>query len=308
MPNWCTNLITVEGTPVEVDRASAKIINTETGEVDFGIVEPMPALMYGAYSFDVDKREISFIASNPSRLGLGLLKYFEPVSVDTKTIELLAGDTRLDPDKSIEDNIRVLVSQMPDSAWVGAGKYNILMRPNQPGIDTLRTLLGYVRNDHEDWCIDHIGCKNWYDWANSYWGTKWNSVNTQIVQENIDDKQNVTTLIVQFDSAWAPPRIWFESLVSDLHKENVDVSIELEYGEEGVGFGGRLSSCPGGTISSYEFNEDELSEFLYGDSDYHKHEQWYAAGYADEDLICVEEANTFNDHMFTEAELEGDDE
>ena len=44
-----------------------------------------------------------------------------------------------------------------------------------------------------------FGADNWYDWACDNWGTKWNSVDTEVEQRD-------GTLIYRFNTAWDAPR------------------------------------------------------------------------------------------------------
>lgn len=50
MPNWCTNVLKIEGNITAVAAATSRIINEE-GQVDFGLVNPMPVEMKGAFTF-----------------------------------------------------------------------------------------------------------------------------------------------------------------------------------------------------------------------------------------------------------------
>lgn len=51
--------------------------------------------------------------------------------------------------------------------------------------------------------LKKYGYKDWYDWSNANWGTKWNAYSFQLVKEDENG------LHIQFDTAWATPYpIW----------------------------------------------------------------------------------------------------
>lgn len=207
----------------------------------------------------------------------------------------------------MEENAIALAAEMSHEAWLLSRRSNNAVSSETAETETLRVLLDYIKNDHEDWCIDAIGCKNWYDWSISNWGTKWNAVDTEILDTDTDPSNDTAETTVQFQTAWCAPVYWFESLSADISKDTEVATINLEYGEPGMAFGGRLSSLPDGGTNRMEFSEDELGDFLYGDSDYMKYEEWFDAAEADEDQIYPEIENEFSDHFFTESELEDND-
>ena len=64
------------------------------------------------------------------------------------------------------------------------------------------------------------GAENWYDWNCKNWGTKWNSVDTEIIE---DEKDGLT---YTFNTAWDCPREVVYKLQMILDNELPFISIE----------------------------------------------------------------------------------
>ena len=97
---------------------------------------------------------------------------------------------------------------------------NVMFEGNKKQLKTLQTMLrskdnhfdfnniipqpkdlfhGPLGVDEEEMC-KRKGIPNWYEWNIANWGTKWNSCNTEIV----DDTDNI--LSYRFETAWDWPR------------------------------------------------------------------------------------------------------
>ena len=68
--------------------------------------------------------------------------------------------------------------------------------------------------------LKKYGAKDWYDWNCKNWGTKWNSVDTEIT---VDDRLGLT---YKFKTAWDCPREIVEKLEHILDEELPFISIE----------------------------------------------------------------------------------
>ena len=71
------------------------------------------------------------------------------------------------------------------------------------------------------------GYRSWYDWAVDNWGTKWNAMESNSFYD-IDSKR----LFIAFETAWNAPRPIIEKII----KLNKDLTIELTYADECMGF------------------------------------------------------------------------
>ena len=94
---------------------------------------------------------------------------------------------------------------------------------------------------------------NWYDWAVSNWGTKWD-VDTEGL-EFIDNGQGRAMITGYFDSAWAPPIEAYNRFL----ESNEDCSVTASYYECGMGFGGFYDN------GDDEYLENLRDEFEAGD-------------------------------------------
>ena len=68
--------------------------------------------------------------------------------------------------------------------------------------------------------LKKYGAKDWYDWNCKNWGTKWNSIDTEIT---VDDRLGLT---YEFKTAWDCPREIVEKLEHILKEELPFISIE----------------------------------------------------------------------------------
>ena len=94
---------------------------------------------------------------------------------------------------------------------------------------------------------------NWYDWAVSNWGTKWD-VDTEGL-EFIDNGQGRAMITGYFDSAWAPPIEAYNRFL----EANEDCSVTASYYECGMDFGGFYDN------GDDEYLENLRDEFEAGD-------------------------------------------
>ena len=53
--------------------------------------------------------------------------------------------------------------------------------------------------------LKKYGAKDWYDWCNLNWGTKWDACNSHISDEGRDEKWEEYFIRIAFDTAWCPP-------------------------------------------------------------------------------------------------------
>ena len=77
--------------------------------------------------------------------------------------------------------------------------------------------------------IDLTGCKNWYEWNTSNWGTKW-----EACKGDADFEKDTATF--SFSTAWAAPTPIFEALAREFPKCFIDIDCRDEGGFGGYGF------------------------------------------------------------------------
>ena len=84
-----------------------------------------------------------------------------------------------------------------------------------------------------------------YGWCVKNWGTKWD------IQLHEWDRIDENTISLNFDSAWAPPTVAYDTLT----EEGYDIS--GYYLEEGMGF---VGSHVDGVDNSYEFDYEDITK------------------------------------------------
>lgn len=82
--------------------------------------------------------------------------------------------------------------------------------------------------------------ENWYNWNVSNWGTKWEA--SIYSWEKVSD----TCITINFDTAWAPPTTFYETVA-----QNTDWYVTATYWEPGMGF---VGSNEGGFDECYEYS------------------------------------------------------
>ena len=85
--------------------------------------------------------------------------------------------------------------------------------------------------------LKKYGHSDWYSWANSEWGTKWDCANEFYGfdrQYHKEQNEGESTIKFGFDTAWAPPLTAFETWLAN----NDNCSIKCLYYEPGCDFAG----------------------------------------------------------------------
>lgn len=85
---------------------------------------------------------------------------------------------------------------------------------------------------------EKYGSSDWYDWANSNWGTKWGCCDTRwhIDEPLPTDHDELYDLEMYYQTAWSPGDDCLEDIFQGLNH----LSFFLTYEEPGMGFAGSL--------------------------------------------------------------------
>jgi hypothetical protein len=146
----------------------------------------------------------------------------------------------------------------------GKGLLNAL-RPMPEGLDIVAGRVGaegepeqveLERREQEN--LERHGARNWYDWAVSNWGTKW-EVSAEGLEFEEDQDGNYDNgglgpharITGWFDSAWAPPT----NAIAHFCEANPDVRATIDYYEPGMCFVGRMVADNG------EVEEDDCVDY-----------------------------------------------
>lgn len=97
--------------------------------------------------------------------------------------------------------------------------------------------------------FEKYGASNWYDWHVNNWGCKWD------VDAEVND--NDSLIIVNFDSAWAPP----QEAIKELARQFPELEFRLSYEEPGMGFAGYDLLRDGELVDSIYVEADDKEEY-----------------------------------------------
>lgn len=92
--------------------------------------------------------------------------------------------------------------------------------------------------------VEQFGHSNWYDYCVAEWGTKWEATIDRYEQDG-------DSIIVYFDTAWAPPDGIFAAM------EEAGIKVEAAYCEQGIGFMGYRKDGVDYLCDMPEYEEDE---------------------------------------------------
>ena len=96
--------------------------------------------------------------------------------------------------------------------------------------------------------------QGWYDWHVDNWGTKWNAydITPLTFPEILDEIEQGESLTYSFDTAWAPPMGWLETM----SPKYPNLTFTLTYEEPGMCFAGYCKSKDGKILA-----EEHLSDY-----------------------------------------------
>ena len=93
------------------------------------------------------------------------------------------------------------------------------------------------------------GIPNWYNWNNTYWGTKWDACSAYI-EADYEDEDEHNEIRINFQTAWSPPSDWLYGFFKKL--EGIEVSVQLLYDEPGMDFAGSIVREMDGEVYEYQ--------------------------------------------------------
>lgn len=222
MPNWVTNKVKFKGRGKEILDKVLTFDENGLEHFDFNKIIPMPKslkLTSGSITNDAIQYAISCKSEEEKQKTIDLLKASKQDTLYedyyTKVFHTSIDKDRLE---DLNNNFERQIKENKDLF-------------KELNINTLEDLGNqYIDN------ILKYGNDSWYDWCNRNWGTKWNSSNTYILNDNE----------VEFDTAWSCPI----GVLKELSKQFSDVEIYVEYADEDIG-----SNCGWFTLINGNFDK-----------------------------------------------------
>ncbi len=244
MPNWVWNELTI-------DKKDKDLILNENGEVDFGILVPMPEELKRtiaggminacmAYAYLLDHKRDEFINSG----------FYSAVSYQLK--KNMSKNTMLETlEKRIGDNPEMFNDEAETE-----------MRKDKDGV-----LRCYVKEKNYGHTPEEVGryyigllekykVLDWYSWSNRNWGVKWNASETDVTELK-GGKLDIT-----FNTPWGPPAEWLQTVAEYMP---FHMAWEEEQGYRGI----IHNNTRDGMVEDVDLHEDgdyERVEDNYGDS------------------------------------------
>lgn len=99
--------------------------------------------------------------------------------------------------------------------------------------DELKNVVPITEKEAQSLC-DMFGACDWYDWANKYWGTKWDASNVDYMSVDLEDPWAYAEL--RFETAWGPPEYLYDYLLN----KYPNVELDWFYKEPAMRFAGWL--------------------------------------------------------------------
>lgn len=173
MANWIHNKITIESEDNSLLEKIEEELKGDNGSLDFNKVIPMPGTMNGeAGGPEGDRLKYFCLKTNtPLPKNLGKYHLYNMTKINGTAYDLK------DYEKFLESHEPQKIGYYGDpntkKAWLKEGEKI------------------YIN-------ITKYGYKDWYDWSNAKWNTKWNASNVEI-------NKDTNKLVYTFSTAWAPP-------------------------------------------------------------------------------------------------------
>jgi Ferredoxin-like domain in Api92-like protein len=222
MPNHVTTQCVITGPDKELERLRTTLIRVPEEDreetLDFNLIIPMPETLKSTTSGGGASLGIEVLTGKPKPCifaGFGSHSY-----LDSQWIRDL-GITNIDELRAWTEKVR------PDD--IEAGKAAIAA--------------------HRE-----TGFYDWYDWSIANWGTKWNSYNFSMDNDDVPDR-----LSFRFETAWSFPGPIFEKLA----RMFPTLRFECTCFDEGWFFAGR-GAFNGEPVFEIVEPTDELYEAVYG--------------------------------------------
>ena len=262
MPNWTTNILKITGdadkTSVFLDRVASK-----DAPFDFGKIKPMPETLKIVSGSDDD---LAIIAA--------LLDEGADITLESEFKNMQSMPGFYSKERINQLRAKVEEKRQEENAMEGREVVFDAITSPETYIELLRWGRVYVDNFRK------YGCKNWYEWCNENWGTKWNACDVDIARDETG------TTEIRFDTAWSPPDGIMDAipgLISDLP----GVSVLWKWAEEQGYYGGIVEMNADGIVRSDEFEADDnaydlCEEILgYSQRDYEDEEEGDSEGGSD---------------------------
>ena len=253
MPNWCSNILKISGTPETIQQLANRLLSekndggTQVKQIDFNRYCPVPDAIHAAHSGGYYSGAIKLLTTpispeTASTLKLADIRKNLPEDYYQEVIEHFPPETLVvDVAKYAYEHYKFKDGHFESSDFEGDNKPDLSIN------HLLRFDQGILQIQNQK----QFGFATWYDWKIAHWGVKWSPEYSTV-------ELTETTITADFETPWNPPYELYAQIVKDFP----DIWLEAHYLEEGCGFGGTYSyETEDGTLRDYE--AEDLPQFAW---------------------------------------------
>lgn len=228
----CSNTLTLSADSAKALDTVSKLIIDAHGQVDFGILIPIPEGVGNAITYMRDNRDELypvFNTANPDRIGAQTIEtLLSPEWADNELVKQAKylDSEVLNKEETVEENLDRLLYNPGTASYRSVNKekaQRVLIVYTSKVCADLNAL---IVNDHEQWCLETFGFKTWEEWHNQNWGTLWRPEGVEFTEAETD---TTVTRVYQFETPLTPPYQWFVFIAKTARENNVRMSLEAIY-------------------------------------------------------------------------------
>jgi hypothetical protein len=117
--------------------------------------------------------------------------------------------------------------------------------------------------------IIKYGYKDWYDWANANWDTKWGACNVEFDEDSFSEESN--SIDLHWESAWSPA----VGLIKNISAQFPELVFGMHFTEEANFFAGFMVFHNGEMTDEGDYNMEDQPEYSDDDEKYdEKYSEW----------------------------------
>ena len=117
--------------------------------------------------------------------------------------------------------------------------------------------------------IAKYGYKDWYDWANANWDTKWGACNVEFDEDSFSEGSN--SIDLHWESAWSPA----VGLIRNISAQFPELVFGMHFTEEANFFAGFMVFHNGEMTDEGDYNMEDQPEYSDDDENYdEKYSEW----------------------------------
>ncbi|MBQ9183374.1 MAG: hypothetical protein IJ143_06305 [Neisseriaceae bacterium] len=238
MPNWCSNILNISGSPKDIQRIKdlcireSEYTSSYDGKVyrhaylDFNGIVPEPREITVSQAGWLYNRAIEVLSYPLTQQQAASLCVRDLQStIDKKYYEQIT--QHFNPDMLLVDMVREVYRNYKYRN--GVTDKDIEDSQNLKDDDTVNGKLGFDQAILQINNLQKYGHKDWYEWRRANWGVKWNvdsnSSSAQVSEQSIH---------AEFDTPWSAPKEWYRRLIQQFP----DIHLSADYLEAGCDFAG----------------------------------------------------------------------